>query len=87
MRRETTRPLIERIARELAEKWDASAKGPSVEPGVPEMDEAPEGRGSAGPHEGLGEEGPDRDGQLTSVDDMLRAAGKRVRPSRTRTTA
>ncbi len=31
-RRETTRPLIERIAQELAEKWDASAKGPSVEP-------------------------------------------------------
>jgi GTP-binding protein HflX len=31
-RRETTRPLIERLAQELAEKWDASAKGPSVEP-------------------------------------------------------
>jgi GTPase len=31
-RRETTRPLIERLARELAAKWDASAKGPSVEP-------------------------------------------------------
>ena len=30
--RETTRPLIERIARELAEKWQASAKGPEVEP-------------------------------------------------------
>jgi GTP-binding protein HflX len=31
-RRETTRPLIERLAQELAAKWDASAKGPSVEP-------------------------------------------------------
>ena len=31
-RRETTRPLIDRIARELAEKWAASAKGPRVEP-------------------------------------------------------
>jgi GTP-binding protein HflX len=30
--RETTRPLIERIAQELAEKWDASSRGPSVEP-------------------------------------------------------
>jgi GTP-binding protein HflX len=30
--RETTRPLIERLARELAAKWDASAKGPSVQP-------------------------------------------------------
>jgi GTP-binding protein HflX len=32
-RRETTRPLIERIARGLAEKWNASAKGPTLEPG------------------------------------------------------
>ena len=31
-RRETTRPLIERIARGLAEKWNASAKGPTLEP-------------------------------------------------------
>ncbi len=30
--RETTRPLLERIAGELAEKWAASARGPSVEP-------------------------------------------------------
>jgi GTPase len=30
--RETTRPLIERLAQELAAKWEASAKGPSVEP-------------------------------------------------------
>jgi GTP-binding protein HflX len=31
-RRETTRPLIESIARELAERWAASARGPSLEP-------------------------------------------------------
>jgi GTP-binding protein HflX len=31
-RRETTRPLIDRIAAALADKWDRSAKGPSVEP-------------------------------------------------------
>ncbi len=30
--RETARPLIDRIALELAAKWDASAKGPSLEP-------------------------------------------------------
>jgi GTP-binding protein HflX len=30
--RETTRPLIDRLAEDLAAKWDASAKGPRVEP-------------------------------------------------------
>jgi GTP-binding protein HflX len=30
--RETMRPLIERIARELAEKWHASARGPEAQP-------------------------------------------------------
>jgi GTP-binding protein HflX len=30
--RETTGPLIDRIARELAAKWDQSARGPSVSP-------------------------------------------------------
>jgi GTPase len=65
-RRETTRPLIERIAAELAGKWEASAKGPSVEP---EQDEAVE---SAAP--------PVEEEQMTTIDQMLRAAGKRVRP-------
>jgi GTPase len=37
--RETTRPLIERLAEELAAKWDASAKGPSVEPDPPPFHE------------------------------------------------
>jgi GTP-binding protein HflX len=64
VQRETTRPLIERIARELAGKWDRSAKGPSVEPQAPEPDDVSEPRG--------GEE-------LTTIDQMLRAAGKRVR--------
>jgi GTPase len=67
-RRETTRPLIERIARELAAKWTASAKGPSVEPEKPEK-----------PEDVADEEPAALDRQLTSVDDMLRAAGKRVR--------
>jgi GTP-binding protein HflX len=64
-RRETTRPLIERIARELADKWAASAKGPPVEPEALE------------PLEPAEPETQER--QITSLDDMLRAAGKRVR--------
>jgi GTP-binding protein HflX len=64
-RRETTRPLIERIARELAEKWAASAKGPAVEPEVVEPDEP--------------DEPPTGEHEIVSLDDMLRAAGKRVR--------
>jgi GTP-binding protein HflX len=68
--RESTRPLIERIACELAEKWQASSRGPSVEPGrrVDELDEpqpAGERRGAA---------------EMTTIEQMLRAAGKRVRP-------
>jgi GTP-binding protein HflX len=67
VQRESTRPLIERIARELADKWDRSAKGPSVEPAVAEH---PGDAGDA--PAGAGEE-------MTTVDQMLRAAGKRVR--------
>jgi GTPase len=70
--RDTTRPLIERIAQELADKWQASAKGPNV---------APE---SLAPVDNDLDQAPvDTDeGQVTSLDDMLRAAGKRVRPPR-----
>jgi GTP-binding protein HflX len=63
--RETMRPLIERIAKELAEKWERSARGPSVEPAPALDDEAP----PAG-------EATD---EMTTMDEMLRAAGKRVR--------
>ncbi len=62
--RETTRPLIERIARELATKWQASAKGPSVEPSV--VEDADEG---APAPTTVPEE-------MTTLDQMLRAAGK-----------
>jgi len=65
--RETMRPLIERIARELAEKWEQSAKGPSVEPEV-SVDEGPTRDDDGG-----------AEGEMTTVDQMLRAAGKRVR--------
>jgi GTPase len=74
-RRETTRPLIDRIARELADKWDASAKGPTLAPVA-----AADALGPFGSVEPSNESTePLHD--LTTVDQMLRAAGKRVRSS------
>jgi GTPase len=63
-RRDSTRPLIERMARELAGRWEQSAKGPSVSPEASLEVDAP---------------APAPDAELTTVADMLRAAGKRVR--------
>jgi len=72
-RRETTRPLIDRIARQLAAKWDASAKGPTLAPVT-----AADALGPFGSVEPSNESTePMHD--LTTVDQMLRAAGKRVR--------
>ncbi len=70
-RRATARTVIESIARELAERWEQSAKGPSVSPaaGGEDVDAAQEREGTEG-----------RDsGEMTTMDEMLRAAGKRVR--------
>ena len=63
--RESTRALIDRIARELADKWDRSAKGPSLAPRADEV--SPDVDAADG-----GEE-------MTTIDQMLAAAGKRVR--------
>jgi GTPase len=63
VRRDTTRPLIERIARELAGKWDRSAKGPSLEP------DDPDGH--------VDETARQDESEMTTLDQMLRAAGKR----------
>jgi GTPase len=60
--RETTRPLIDRIARELAAKWEASAKGPNLAPA-----------GDADANEGVVASVPD---EMTTLDQMLRAAGR-----------
>jgi GTP-binding protein HflX len=69
--RETTRPLIERIARELAEKWQHSAKGPEISPeGCIEILAERESEPGGGADE------------LTTMEEMLRAAGKRVRVER-----
>ncbi len=70
-RRETARPLIERVARELAGKWDASAKGPNLEPMGQAMDPSdPVALTDAA--------------EMTTVAEMRRAAGKRVRVLRGR---
>jgi GTP-binding protein HflX len=66
--RETTRPLIERIARELAAKWQASAKGPILEPAAPADDDTAGAAGSVD--------------EMTTLDQMLRAAGKGSRKVR-----
>ncbi len=61
-RRETLVPLIERVASELAARWENAAKIP---PSVPSLEEAPP------------EEPADVNEELTTLDAMLAAAGKR----------
>ncbi len=62
--RESTRPLLERIARELAERWDASAKTPVVaEESVRDLEEAIE----------------EEPAHASTLEDLLRAAGRRVK--------
>jgi GTP-binding protein HflX len=66
--RESTRPLIERIARELAAKWEQSARGPDLAPAAE----------PAGEHDGAGGDGDvEGKGHLTTLEEMRRAAGKR----------
>jgi len=64
--RDTIRPLIDRIARELAEKWEQSAKGPNVSPTETFED-------------GVDDLPPAKADDLTTIDEMLRAGGRRVR--------
>jgi len=75
-RRETTRPLVEAIADQLKDRWEASARGPSVHDvtaGLDDGDAAESGEGGASGAAGaLGD-------QVTTVDEMLRAAGRRSR--------
>ncbi len=63
--RETTRSLIDHIARELADQWVSSAKGPSREPGDTPVE--------------LGDSAAGGASELTTLDQMLRAGGKRAR--------
>ena len=68
--RETTLALVERIARELAERWDESAKTPRVE--IEALEDEPE------------RAAPEAHTQTTTVEEMLRAAGKRGKKARVR---
>jgi GTP-binding protein HflX len=64
--RETTRPLLARIAQDLAERWEESAKTP----GVPE---APETEPLIEP------EAHDAEAHGSTLEDLLRMSGRRVR--------
>jgi GTP-binding protein HflX len=68
-KRETTRPLLDRIATELRDRWDAAAQGPRVTPATADGVSVEEAR-------------PEDDAQMTTLAEMLRAAGKRGRRSR-----
>ena len=76
-RRESTRALIERIARELAGKWEESALGPNLVPAPPGTECDAEFDGA--PPRGDTTEPPV---EMTTVAQMLRAAGKRPRGAR-----
>jgi GTP-binding protein HflX len=65
MRRETTKPLLLRIAESLAERWTAAAR-------TPELTVDPTG-------EAAFEQDPGLDNQATTLEEMLSAAGKRVK--------
>jgi GTP-binding protein HflX len=77
--RETVRPLIDRIARELAEKWDASAKGPQLLPNqAPVATSGTDEEDRGAQNDPYGENAST---EMTTVAEMRRAAGKRVRLS------
>jgi len=70
--RESTRPLLVRIARHLAERWDHSARIPEplpTEPLLPHDDESLGGQESV---EGSSDQG-------ATLDDLLRMSGRRVK--------
>jgi GTP-binding protein HflX len=69
--RESTRELLVRVAEALASRWDEAAKGPAL---------VPEEVRSARELPDVGDEGAvDEGGDLSTVEDMLRAANRRVR--------
>lgn len=69
--RASTRPLLARIATALEERWDAAAKGPALSPDEPEGDPDPE------PDEPSRE--GEEEGDASTLDEMLAAAGKRTK--------
>ncbi len=71
--RATTLALVERIAKELRERWEESAKTPRVDVAAEDVDE---GR--------IAEGAPAADTQSDTLDDMLRAAGRRTKKGKDR---
>lgn len=66
--RETARPLLERMAAMLAERWAAAAMVPEYDAG--EAEEEP-----------IEDAGEDPAGSLHTLEDLLAASGRRARPS------
>jgi len=78
--RDSTKPLLARIAKELEERWDASARGPILSPdgpSVPNLGDVSTDEVSADHDEPL-----ETGSQATTVEEMLAASGKR--PKRVR---
>ncbi len=66
--RETARPLLERMAAMLAERWAAAAMVPEYDAGEEEVEPREDG-------------GEDPAGSLHTLEDLLAASGRRARPS------
>lgn len=79
LERETLRPLLVRLAEELAERWDESAKVKDVNPEPGPGDEASAETESADAPASAEDDGT----SASTLDDLLRAAGRRVKPGRT----
>lgn len=74
--RETTRPLLARIARELAERWDDSAKTPEPIPTEPMLLDEDDGDGD-GEADAVDAGGAAEQG--TTLEELLRISGRRVK--------
>jgi GTP-binding protein HflX len=70
--RESTRPLVARLASELRERWDRSARMPAA-PVTPEEADESEASDAAESERAV---------HANTLDELLRAAGRRMRPDR-----
>jgi GTP-binding protein HflX len=68
--RASTKPLLARIASDLEERWDASAKGPVLSPAEDDADRH------------VDEQRQESDHQATTLEEMLAASGKRSKRAR-----
>jgi GTPase len=72
--RASTKPLLARIAKELHERWDASAKGPVLSPDQEED--------AARADRNVDDTRQESENQATTLDEMLAARGKRPKRAR-----